>query len=98
MERNVEIVDVDIREMRRAVRRGRSRSPETVALMKAIEELTPGQAKAIVIEAGQTGEKVRARLNYAAKIVERRLQIVVEEKQVLFAPRQVRRRRRSRRS
>ena len=94
----MEIVDVDIRELRKAVRRGRSRSPETIALMQAIEELAPGQAKAIVIEAGQTGEEVRARLHYAAKIVDRRLQLVIEEKQVLFALRQVRRRRRRRRS
>ena len=92
----MEIVDVDIRELRQAVRRGRSRSPETVALMQAIAALQPGQAKAIVIEAGQAGEKIRARLNYAAKIVDKRLQIVIEEKQVLFAPRQVRRRRRRR--
>ena len=53
--------------------------------MHAIDDLTPGQAKAIVIEGGETGEKLRSRLTYAAKAGGKRLQIAIEEDRVLFA-------------
>lgn len=88
------IVDVPIGELQRARRRGRSRSPETVQLIEAIESLTPSQAKAIVVEPGQDPQKLRGKLNYAAKVAGKRLQIAIEDDQVVFA----RSRRRSRRS
>ena len=91
------IVDIDITTLRKAARRGRTRSPETVALIQAIDNLRPGQAKAIMIERGQTGGKVRSRLTYAAKAVGKRLQIAIEEDKVLFALRENGRQRRLRR-
>ena len=57
--------------------------------------MTQGMAKAILLEAGQTGQKIRSRLTYAARIAGKRLQIVVQEDRVLFAlsRRRIRRRR-----
>ena len=91
------IVDVDITTLRRSARRGRARSPETIALIQAIDDLTPGKAKAIVIEGGETAEKLQSRLAYAAKAAGKRLQIAIEEDRVLFALREDSRRRRRRR-
>ena len=79
------IVDVDIEALNNAARRGRVRSPETQQLIDTIESMTPGTAKAIMLEGGQTGQKVRSRLTYAARIAEKRLQVVVQEDRVLFA-------------
>ncbi len=89
------IVDVDIEALNSAARRGRVRSPETQQLIDTIASMTPGKAKAIMLEAGQTGPKIRSRLTYAARIAGKRLQIVVQEDRVLFAlsRRRVRRRR-----
>ena len=79
------IVDIPITQLRRAYRHGRVRSPDTVQLTEAIESLGPNQAKAIIVEPGQDPAKVRAKLMYAAKIVERGLRVVVEQDRVLFA-------------
>ena len=88
------IVDVDIAALKNATRRGRTRSPETQQLVDVIDALTAGAAKAIVLEGGQTGQKMRSRLNYAARIAGKRLQIVIQDDRVLFAlsSRRVRRR------
>ena len=88
------IVDADIASLRKAARRGRTRSQETITLIEAIDDLAPGRAKAIVIEEGQTGEKLRSRLTYAAKAAGKRLQIAVQEDRVLFALKEQARRRR----
>ncbi len=79
------IVDVDIEALNSATRRGRARSPETQQLIDTIESMKPGTAKAIMLEAGLTGPKVRSRLTYAARIAGKRLQVVVQEDRVLFA-------------
>jgi len=92
----VRIVDADIDALKNAARRGRVRSPETQQLVDTIDSMTEGTAKAILLEPGQTGQKVRSRLAYAARIAGKRLQIVVQEDRVLFAlsSRRARRRRR----
>ena len=89
------IVDADIATLNNAAKRGRVRSPETQQLVDAIDSMTQGTAKAILLEPGQTGQKIRSRLAYAARIAGKRLQIVVQEERVLFAlsTRRVRRRR-----
>ena len=79
------IVDADIRVVTDAARAGRSRSPQTKRLIKAIEDLTPGKAKAILLDPGETVPKVRARLTYAARITGRRLRVATDGGRVLFA-------------
>ncbi len=86
--------NVDIAGLKSAARRVRIRSPETLQLVEAIESLQPGQTKAIIVEAGQTPEKVRARLMYAAKTCEAKLQVATRGDRVLFALRNGRRQRR----
>ena len=81
----MKIVDVDIHELNRASRRGRVRSAETQQLLTVIDALKPGEAKAIMLSAGESGQKVRSRLTYAARIARRRLQIGLEQDRVLFA-------------
>ncbi len=79
------IVDADLNELKSASRRGRTRSPETLQLIEAIESLERGKAKAIVVEAGETATKLRARLMYAAKATGTKLQVAVKDDRVLFA-------------
>ena len=79
------IVDADINAMKRTRARGRVRSPETRQMIEAIDGLGSGKAKAIIVERGQDPAKLRARLMYAAKIVGRRLRVVVEDDRILFA-------------
>ncbi len=80
----MKIVDIPIGQLRTARRRGRARSPETLALIEAIESLESGTAKALVLERGEDATKLRAKLMYAAKIVGRRLRVAVEDDRVLF--------------
>ncbi len=86
------IVNAELIELKSAERRGRTRSPETLQLIEAIESLERGKAKAIVIESGQTAAKVRARLMYAAKATGTKLQVAVNGDRVLFARQPTRRR------
>lgn len=79
------IVDADINALKRTRARGRVRSLETRQMIEAIDDLGPGKAKAVIVEPGQDPAKVRARLMYAAKIVGRRLRVVVEDDRILFA-------------
>ena len=79
------IVDADINALKRTRARGRVRSQETRQMIEAIDDLGPGKAKAVIVEPGQDPAKVRARLMYAAKIVGRRLRVVVENDRILFA-------------
>ena len=79
------IVDADIATLDNAAKRGRVRSPETQQLVDTIDSMTQGTAKAILLEPGQTGQKIRSRLAYAARIAGKRLQIVIQEDRVLFA-------------
>ena len=84
------IVNVELTELKSAGRRGRTRSPETLQLIKAIESLKTGEAKAIVVESGQTAAKVRAKLMYVAKAIDVKLQVAIKDDRVMFA-RQARR-------
>ena len=59
------IENADLTTLKTAQRRGRLRSPETQALVEAIDSLVPGAAKAVVVEGGQTPQRVRARVMYA---------------------------------
>ncbi len=81
----MQMVNTDLATPKSAARRGRTRSPETLRLIQAIEGLQPGQAKAVLVEAGETPQKVRARLMYAAKAVARKLQVAISGDRVLFA-------------
>ncbi len=81
----MQIVDADLNELKSALRRGRTRSPETLQLIEAIESLEPGKAKAIVVEPGQTATRVRARLMYTAKAADTKLQVAIKGDRVMFA-------------
>ncbi|MBI4304936.1 MAG: hypothetical protein HY678_01325 [Chloroflexi bacterium] len=87
------IVDADLTALRKAAKRGRVRSAETQQLIDTIDSLDPGEAKAVVLGRNEKAEKVRARVAYAAKIVGKPLQIAIAEDRVLFALKEVKRRR-----
>ena len=79
------IVDAELNELKSAGRRGRTRSSETLQLIEAIDSLERGKAKAIVVEAGQTAAKVRAKLMHAAKANNVKLDVAVKDDRVIFA-------------
>ena len=79
------IVNAELSDLKSASRRGRTRSPDTLQLIEAIDSLETGKAKAIVVEPGQTAAKVRTRLMYAAKATGTRLQVAVKDDRVMFA-------------
>lgn len=81
----MKITDATLDELKSAGRRGRTRSPETLELIEAIENLKTGEAKAIVVEPGETAAKVRARLMYVAKSIDVKLQVAVKGDRVMFA-------------
>ncbi len=81
----MKIIDVDIHELERVGRRGRARSEATQQLLDVIDSLKPKQAKAIMLASGDTSSKISARLNYAARLVGKRLQIASQEDRILFA-------------
>ncbi|MCH7594388.1 MAG: hypothetical protein IIB27_07755 [Chloroflexi bacterium] len=86
------IEEADLTTLKTAQRRGRVRSPETQELIEAIDSLVPGAAKAVVVESGQTPQKVRARVMYAGKASGKKLQAAISGNRVLFALREERRR------
>ena len=81
----MEIIDAELNELKSAIRRGRSRSPEVLQLIEAIQSLEPGQAKAIVVEPDETAAQIRVRLMYAAIAADIKLQIANEGDRVMFA-------------
>lgn len=89
------IVDIDVKEMNAASKRGRARSAETQQLIDVITSLDRKSGKAVIIEKGVTAEKIRSRLTYAAKLAGRRLKIAVRDDRVMFAIAPRRRRRQS---
>ena len=96
----MKIIDVDIRDLSKATRRVRARSEVTEQLVEAISNLKANDAKAIVLDAGDTARTLRSRLSYAARIAGKRLQIAIAEDRVIFAlsNRPARRRRSSNKS
>jgi hypothetical protein len=87
--KDVKIIDIDIKEMSTATRRGRARSAETQELFNVITSLDRNTGKAVIIEKGGSTAKIRSRLTYAAKLAGKRLKIAVRDDRVMFtiAPR-----------
>ncbi|MDA1258663.1 MAG: hypothetical protein O3C10_12625 [Chloroflexi bacterium] len=86
------IEDADLTMLKTAQRRGRVRSPETQELIEAIDSLVPGAAKAVVVESGESAQKVRARVMYAGKATGKKLQAAISNNRVLFALKEEKRR------
>jgi len=80
----VTIVDADIGSLRTAGRAGRARSPETRDLIEAIQALGPGQAKAVLLDPGETIPKIRSRLAYASRIAGKKIRIATDGQRLLF--------------
>lgn len=87
--KDVKIIEIDIKEMSTATRRGRARSAETQELINVITSLDRNTGKAVIIEKGGSTAKIRSRLTYAAKLAGKRLKIAVRDDRVMFtiAPR-----------
>jgi hypothetical protein len=81
----IKIVDADFARLKKATRAGRVRSELTLQLIKAINELGPGKAKALVAERGETAARLRTRLGYAARAAGVKLRVAVEDNRVLFS-------------
>jgi hypothetical protein len=81
----INIVDAEYSRLTKVARAGRSRSKETLQLIKAIEELAPGKAKALVAERGEDTAKLKARLLYAARAADAKLKVAVDDGRVIFA-------------
>ena len=79
------IVDADISALRKLTRPGRARSAETLKLISAIESLKPGQAKALVVEAGDTIPALRSKLGYAARAAGVKLRTASDGTRLIFA-------------
>ena len=81
----IQFVSVDINEFRAARRTERVRSPEVRELVQAIGQLKPGQAKAVVIERGESAKTLRSRISYAARAAGVRIRIVVDNDRLMFS-------------
>ena len=79
------IVDADISALRKLTGPGRARSAETLKLISAIESLKPGQAKALVLEAGDTIPALRSKLGYAARAAGVKLRTASDGTRLIFA-------------
>jgi hypothetical protein len=81
----IQIIDADYEQLKRAARAGRVRSKEVQQLVKAVQDLAPGKAKALVPERGENVARLRTRLSYAARAAGVKLRVAVDEDRVLFA-------------
>ena len=81
----MKIVDADIKQLGSSSRSGRTRSAMTNMLIKSVEDLRPGVAKAVELETGETIQKIRARLTYSARVTGRKLSVATDGSRVLFA-------------
>lgn len=79
------IIDIDVKEMNAASKRGRARSSETQQLIDVIKKLDRKSAKAVMIEDGVPAVKIRSRLTYAAKLAGKRLKIAMSDDRVMFS-------------
>lgn len=79
------IVDADPKVLRSAPRRQRSRSPEVLRLIKLLDELPPGQAKALVPEGDETVARLSVRLTTARKVSGVKLRVIKQPDRILFA-------------
>ncbi len=83
------IEDIPLSEVQRLWelnRGGRSRSPDTVRLIKGISSLRPGKALSMPVEDGQSIESAKARVENAAKTAAVSLKVVADRdnQRVLF--------------
>ena len=81
----MKIVNADLQEFESGLGRGLVRSRETQALVDAINSLDKKTAKAVMIENGDTVNRVRSRIRYAAKIAGKPVKTVAKKDRVLFA-------------
>ncbi len=74
----IEIVEVDIDEMRRTALLSRAKSPQVRALYQAMFSLKPGEAKAVIAEPGEEISQIRNMVTQCATRANMDLQIVVD--------------------
>ena len=74
----IEIVEVDLDEMRRTALLTRAKSPQVRAIYQAMFSLRPGEAKAVVAEPGEEISQIRNMITQCANRANMDLQIVVD--------------------
>lgn len=74
----IEIVEVDLAELRRTALLSRAKSPQVRALYEAMFSLQPGDAKAVIAEAGEDLSQIRNLVTQCAARASMDLQIVVD--------------------
>ncbi len=74
----IEIVEVDLDEMRRTALLSRAKSPQVRALYEAMFSLKPGEAKAVIAEPGEEISHIRNMITQCATRANMDLQIVVD--------------------
>ena len=82
----IEIVEVDLDEMRRTALLSRAKSPQVRAIYEAMFSLQPGEAKAVIAEQGEEISQIRNMITQCATRANMDLQIVVDRvaSRVLF--------------
>ncbi|MCY4475606.1 MAG: hypothetical protein OXC83_09265 [Chloroflexi bacterium] len=74
----IEIVEVDLTEMRRTALLSRAKSPNVRALYEAMFSLEPGGARAVIAEPGEELSQIRNLVTQCAARADMNLQIVVD--------------------
>ncbi len=74
----IEIVEVDLDEMRRTALLSRAKSPQVRAIYEAMFSLKPGEAKAVISEPGEEISQIRNMITQCASRANMDLQIVVD--------------------
>ena len=74
----IEIVEVDLDEMRRTALLSRAKSPQVRAIYEAMFSLKPGEAKAVISEPGEEISQIRNMITQCASRADMDLQIVVD--------------------
>lgn len=74
----IEIVEVDLDEMRRTALLSRAKSPQVRAIYEAMFSLKPGEAKAAIAEPGEEISQIRNMITQCASRANMDLQIVVD--------------------
>ncbi len=74
----IEIVEVDLDEMRRTALLSRAKSPQVRAIYQAMFSLKPGEARAVIAEPGEEISQIRNMITQCATRADMDLQIVVD--------------------
>ncbi len=74
----IEIVEVDIEEVRRTSLLTRAKSPKVRAIYEAMFSLKPGEAKAVIADSGEEISQLRNMITQCAMRASMNLQIVVD--------------------